>query len=94
MAFLAPDYECLHFPIYDNRPLANPPHSKADVLVFTSPLNAEAYFSKHPLEPGQQVVAIGDTTGAALRQLGIAGISVAAQPSERGLADAVLKFEI
>jgi len=94
MAFLAPDYECLHFPIYDNRPLANPPHSEADVLVFTSPLNAEAYFSKHPLGSGQQVVAIGDTTGAALRQLGIAGISVAAQPSERGLADAVLKFEI
>src|SRR5690606_1099064 len=50
MSLLAPDFQCVHLPVYDNRPIDDPLHSDADVLVFTSPLNAEAYFSKNNLE--------------------------------------------
>ena len=92
MSFLAGDYQCIHFPIYDNRPLAAPPYSDAEVLVFTSPMNAQAYFSKHILAEKQRVVAIGQTTAGALRELGIATVEVAASPDERGLAEAVLRL--
>ncbi|MBV6443503.1 MAG: hypothetical protein EPGJADBJ_05274 [Saprospiraceae bacterium] len=92
MSLLTPDFQCLHFPIYDNRPVADPPYSDADVLVFTSPMNAEAYFSKNKLEIHQRVVAIGETTAGALRELGISDIATAEEATERGLAEAVLRL--
>lgn len=94
MSYLADDFQCIHFPVYNNRLVDDPPGSNADVLVFTSPMNAEAYFSKNRLAKNQHVVAIGETTGAALRELGLGEIHIAAEPSERGLADAVLKFDV
>lgn len=94
MSFLSDAFQCMHFPVYNNRLVADPPGSTADVLVFTSPMNAEAYFTKNSLVKNQHVVAIGETTGAALRELGLAEIHIAAEPSERGLADAVLKFDV
>jgi len=93
MSFLAPDVQCVHFPIYDNRPVAEPPHSDADVLVFTSPMNAQAYFSKNNLKEKQRVVAIGATTAEALRELGISKIEVATEPTEQALAEAVLRLQ-
>jgi uroporphyrinogen-III synthase len=87
---LADRWPCQHLDVYDNRPLPDAPGSDAAVLVFTSPLNAEAYFSRNALLPGQHVVAIGDTTATALRRLGIAAPRVAAAPDERSLAEAVL----
>lgn len=93
MSLLAPDFHCIHFEIYDNQPIAEPPFSAADVLVFTSPMNAEAYFSKNILEKKQRVVAIGETTAGALRELGVAEIEIAAEPTEKGLAEAVLRLQ-
>lgn len=93
MSFLVPDFQCVHFPIYDNRPVAEPPHSDAEGLVFTSPMNAQAYFSKNKLAEKQCVVAIGATTAEALRELGISKIEIADEPSERGLAEAVLRLQ-
>ncbi len=93
MSLLAPDFHCIHFEIYDNQPIAEPPFSAADVLVFTSPMNAEAYFSKHILGKKQRVVAIGATTAGALGELGITAIEIAAEPTEKGLAEAVLRLQ-
>lgn len=90
MPFLSPDFQCIHFPVYDNRPVAAPLPSTADVLVFTSPMNAQAYFSKHPLQKHQRVVAIGETTAGALRELGIQNVVMAREATERALAEAVL----
>ncbi|MCB0562526.1 MAG: uroporphyrinogen-III synthase, partial [Phaeodactylibacter sp.] len=61
-------------------------------LVFTSPLNAEVYFGKYALEKEQQVVAIGDTTAAALHRLGVRKVIVAEEPSEKSLASAVISL--
>ena len=72
--------------VYDNRPRQAFDISFCQVLVFTSPLNAEAYFGKYTLEKEQQVVAIGETTAAALHRLGVREVIVAAEPSEEGLA--------
>lgn len=93
MALLNPDFQCIHFEIYDNRPVADPPHRDDDVLVFTSPMNAQAYFSTHILAKNQRVVAIGQTTAETLRELGITDVRVAAEPTEKGLAEAVLRLQ-
>lgn len=93
MTLLSPDFQCIHFPIYDNQPLAEVPHSEADVLVFTSPMNAQAYFAKNNLGKNQRVVAIGKTTAEALRELGISKIEIADASTEQALAEAVLRLQ-
>ena len=76
--------------VYDNRPAADIPAGPFDVLVFTSPLNAEAYFAQHSLSPGQRIVAIGATTAAALEALGAGKVIVAEAPTEAALAEAAM----
>jgi len=90
MMLLQLDFQCAHFEIYDNQPVPNPLQRSENVLAFTSPMNADAYFSHHALLPGQRVVAIGGTTDRMLQQLAIAESAIAAEPTERGLAEAVL----
>ncbi len=88
-AYLGDSVQIEHLEVYDNQPIADPPERRDNVLVFTSPMNARAYFSHHALLPFQKVVAIGATTAAALRQLGIANVATAAAPNERSLAESV-----
>jgi len=84
------DFNCIHFEIYDNRPVTNISQRRENVLAFTSPMNVEAYFKQHALLPGQRVVAIGGTTDRMLQHMGITETSIAPEPNERGLAEAVL----
>lgn len=60
-------------------------------LVFTSPLNAIAYFQKYAWQPEQKVIAIGKTTATALKELSIMNIIIAGRTSEIGLVEAVLR---
>ncbi|WP_158825121.1 hydroxymethylbilane synthase [Mucilaginibacter lacusdianchii] len=62
--------------------------STADVLVFTSPSNAEAYFKDNLLDLNQKVVAIGKSTGKKLDELNIP-YKLPFSPDEVGLAEAV-----
>ncbi len=59
------------------------------VLVFTSPLNVEAYFNRYQLLSTQKVVAIGNTTAKQLKKQGIEKLFIAKAPDEEALADAV-----
>ena len=82
--------------VYENEVKANFTIPYCDVLVFTSPLNAKAYFQKYPLKTKQKIIAIGKTTEKTLQQLGIKNSLIAAKPSETALAKAVqaiLKIE-
>lgn len=63
-----------------------------DILCFTSPLNAKAYFSKYAIKDHQTVISIGKTTATALTELGISKVVVADQASEQGLAQKVLEL--
>ena len=74
---------------YDNVAVADPAAVLADAYVFTSPLNVTAYLGAHQLPQGARVVAIGPSTGEALRARRVAYVE-AAEPSELGLC-AVLK---
>lgn len=76
--------------VYDNRLRDDFDVPDCEVLVFTSPLNAKAYFSKKKKYGFQKVIAIGDTTREALEALGIRNVHVADAPTEDALADKVL----
>lgn len=60
----------------------------ADILVFTSPSNVEAYFQDNLLEPNQQVIAIGKSTGKKFDEMGTR-YTLPFSPDEVGLAEAV-----
>lgn len=89
--YLSGNFQILHLEVYDNQPVQNPALRSDDVLVFTSPMNAGAYFAHRLLLPGQQVVAIGATTAEALKRLGIQEVTVATEPTERSLAETVIR---
>ena len=84
--------EAIQIPVYDNAPHSDPPRLNQDILVFTSPMNAEAYFARRRLQPHQRVVAIGRTTAGALTALGVAVAAIAAEPTEFALAKSVLSL--
>lgn len=75
--------------VYENAPLTEFPRPEAEALVFTSPLNASAYYAQYP--PGnEKVLAIGQTTASRLAALGLKKVFVADDPSEDGLAELCL----
>ncbi len=73
--------------VYENLPRTDFELPHADILVFTSPLNAQAYFAKYPLQADQQVLAIGQTTADALRSICGREVQIAESPSELALAE-------
>ena len=63
----------------------------ADVLTFTSPMNAQAYFGRYTRTEKQKLVAIGQTTRLALEHMGQKVNEQAVEPSEDSLVEAVLR---
>ncbi|MFK7797370.1 MAG: uroporphyrinogen-III synthase [Aureispira sp.] len=78
--------------VYANTPKAVLSIPKCDILVFTSPLNAQAYYQQYAPQVHQTVVAIGQTTAKALEQLGISNFRIAPHPHEKALADTCLSL--
>lgn len=83
---------CENLIVYDNNYRTDFSLPHFDILVFTSPMNAGAYFSKYKLKENQKVFAIGYTTGNALREMGVT-CYVSEEPSEQGLVDLILAQE-
>ncbi len=86
------EVETISIAIYDNQPVENPSLRTESVLAFTSPMNAQSYFSIHPLHRRQFVAAIGNSTAEAILKLGVQEVTVAAEATEKGLAEAVLSI--
>lgn len=78
--------------VYQNKPLTDFEIEACDILVFTSPLNAETYFKKYKRLDHQILIAIGNTTALTLKELGQKEFSIAEKPSEQALADLVLEL--
>lgn len=76
--------------VYKNQVRTDFTLPECQYLVFTSPLNAQAYFSKYALLAHQKVIAIGKTTAGALHELGVTEISIADTPSEEALAALII----
>lgn len=77
--------------VYDNHIREDFELPTCEVLVFTSPLNAEAYFAKYDYQDDQKAIAIGHTTARALKKLGLKNVGVAKKASEQALAEIVVR---
>jgi hydroxymethylbilane synthase len=85
---LSPDTKVIDLPVYETVLVDQVEASSADVLVFTSPSNVDAYFAENLLDPYQKVVAIGKSTGKKFDEMGVK-YALPYSPDEVGLAEAV-----
>jgi hydroxymethylbilane synthase len=90
---LSPDTKIVDLPIYETVIEDDIYQTHADVLIFTSPSNVDAYFADNLLDPGQQVIAIGNSTGKKFDEMGVT-YSLPYSPDEIGLAEAVFGIDI
>jgi len=74
-------YETLHKPVEDT--------PDADIMLFTSPSNVEAFFEKKKLTPEQKVIAMGDATSHTLKQFGVKSVYLVPSFDEIGLLQAI-----
>jgi len=82
----------IDLPIYETILNKNIRLSDAEILIFTSPSNAEAYFMQNLLEDYQRVIAIGRSTSKKLADLGIKQHLLPATPDEIGIAELFLSI--
>jgi hydroxymethylbilane synthase len=90
---LLADTKIIDLPIYETVIEENIDQTYADVLIFTSPSNVDAYFADNLLDPGQQVIAIGNSTGKKFDDMGVQ-YTMPFSPDEIGLAEAVFGIDI
>lgn len=89
---LSPDTKIIELTVYETVSDEDVPQSFAEVLIFTSPSNVESYFVNNLLEPDQQVICIGNSTGKKFKEMGVK-YSLPYSPDEMGLAEAVFALD-
>ena len=85
---LSAETRIIDLPVYETILIDDVERTGAEVLVFTSPSNVEAYFIDNLLEPDQKIIAIGHSTGKKLDEMGVK-YTLPYSPDETGLAEAV-----
>ncbi|MDF2434243.1 MAG: hydroxymethylbilane synthase [Mucilaginibacter sp.] len=85
---LSADTKVIDLPVYETILEDEVEPSGAEILVFTSPSNVEAYFAGNLLYPDQKIIAIGKSTGKKLDEYGV-NYTLPYSPDETGLAEAV-----
>lgn len=86
---LANDISAVDIVVYDNVPKSDFTVPDSDILIFTSPLNVKAYFSKYRRKAKHRIIAIGKTTAESLRAEGVSGLITAEKPTTEGIVQAV-----
>lgn len=89
---LSDDTNIVELTVYETVFEDNVAPSFAEVLIFTSPSNVESYFVNNLLEPDQQVISIGKSTGQILDAMGVK-YSLPFSFDEMGLAEAVFALD-
>lgn len=82
----------IDLPIYETAANEEANASGADVLIFTSPSNVEAYLGPYLIDAHQKVIAIGKSTGQKLEEFGITSYLMPYSPDEVGLAEIVFEL--
>ena len=82
----------IDMPIYETVIEEEVDKSNAEVLIFTSPSNVEAYFHKNLIDPDQKIICIGHATAKAIDALGL-NYHLPFSPDEIGLAEAVFGLD-
>ncbi len=91
--YLKPSTKVVDLPIYETVIEEDIDPTSADVLIFTSPSNVEAYFAQNLLDPAQKVIAIGHSTGKKFDEMGV-NYTLPYSPDEIGLSEAVFGIEL
>lgn len=86
------DSRVIDLPIYETVMEEQVERTSANVLIFTSPSNVEAYFIHNLLEPGQQVICIGKSTGKKFDEMGVR-YTLPYSPDEIGLSEAIFALD-
>lgn len=89
---LTPETKLIDMPIYETVLEENVGKSNAEVLIFTSPSNVEAYFQNNLVDPGQKIICIGYSTAKVIEEMGL-DYTLPFSPDEMGLAEAVFGLE-
>ncbi|TJZ50860.1 hydroxymethylbilane synthase [Sphingobacterium olei] len=89
---LSENTKVIDVPIYETVLAENVNKSNADVLIFTSPSNVDAYFQENLVDPDQKIICIGYSTAGAIEKMGLK-YTLPYTPDEIGLAEAVFGLE-
>lgn len=89
---LSANTRIMELTVYETVPEEDVAQSYADVLIFTSPSNVESYFVNNLLEPDQQVICIGKSTGKKFDEMGVK-YTLPYSPDEVGLSEAVFALD-
>lgn len=89
---LSPETKIINIPVYETVLEEQVDPTGAEVLIFTSPSNVDAYFADNLLEPEQKVICIGKSTGARFDEMHVP-YTLPYSPDEIGLAEAVYGLE-
>ena len=76
--------------VYENTPKASIKKRTEQILVFTSPMNVEAYLTNYPLEKNQSIISIGTSTSDRLKSLGYADVKTAFEPTYMSIMDEII----
>lgn len=68
---LAEQITAFHLVVYENKASVSPSLPTTDMVILTSPMNAEAYFSACPPRSDASYLAIGSVTAAAMAAYGV-----------------------
>ncbi|MEJ5053117.1 hydroxymethylbilane synthase [Sphingobacterium sp. MYb382] len=85
---LTPETQVIDMPIYETVLEENVDKTNAEVLIFTSPSNVEAYFQENLIDPGQKIICIGYSTAKVIEAMGLP-YTLPFTPDEIGLSEAI-----
>ena len=68
---LSAETKIIDLPVYETILEDEVEETGAEILVFTSPSNVEAYFIDNLLQPDQKIIAIGKSTGKKLDEMNV-----------------------
>ncbi len=84
--------ECLNLVVYKTSAKTGVEIPTVDIAVFTSPSNVSAFFADKKNKQPKQVIAMGKSTEARLREFGITNSIIPYSPDETGLVDAIFSL--
>lgn len=76
--------------VYENKPKTIIEKRTEKLLIFTSPMNVEAYFNRYGLSEEQSVISIGSSTSDKLKSLGFTDFKTAFEPTYISIIDEII----
>lgn len=89
---LTENTEVIDMPIYETVLEENVDKTNAEVLIFTSPSNVEAYFKDNLVDPDQKIICIGYSTAKVIEAMGLS-YTLPFTPDEIGLSEAIFGLD-